>query len=71
MQVGGHMMTLHKGVGGDLSTNNVMDESSCDVCGQETIKIQVECQDITLNKPGLTLAGKPCKVCQHGAKGLT
>ena len=71
MQVEGHLMTLHKDVGGDFSTDNVMDESSCDVCGQATIKMQVECQDITLHRPGLTLARKPCEVCRHRAKGLT
>ena len=39
-------MTLHKDVGGDFSTDNVMDESSCDVCGQATIKMQVECHKL-------------------------
>ena len=58
MQVEGNMMTLHKDIAGDFSTDNEMDESSCDVCGQETIKVQVECIDITLHKPGLKLAGK-------------
>ena len=51
-------MTLHKDVGGKISADNEMDESSCDVCGKETIKVQVECHDITLHKPGLKLAGK-------------
>ena len=58
MQVEGNMMTLHKYIAGDFSTDNVMDESSSDVCGQETIKMRVKCHDITLHKPGLKLAGK-------------
>ena len=57
MQVEGNMMILHKDVGGDFSTDNVMDESSCDVCGQKMIKMEVKCHDITLHKLGLKLAG--------------
>ena len=57
MLVESHMKTLHNYVGGNFSTDNEMDESSCDVCGQEMIKMQVKCHDITLHKPGLKLAG--------------
>ena len=57
MLVESNMKTLHKYVGGDFSTDNEMDESSCDVCGQKMIKMKVKCHDITLHKPGLKLAG--------------
>ena len=57
MLVESHMKTLHNYVGGNFSTGNEMDESSCDVCGQKMIKMEVKCHDITLHKPGLKLAG--------------
>ena len=70
MQVEGHMMTLHKDVGGNFSTDNEMDESSCDVCGQETIKMRVECHDITLHKPGLKLASKALRSLPTWSEGF-
>ena len=63
-------MTLHKDVGGDFSTDNEMDESSCDVCGQETIKMRVKCHDITLHKPGLKLASKALRSLPTWSEGF-
>ena len=56
MLVESHMRKIHNYVGGDFSTDNEMDESSCDVCGQKMIKMAVKCHDNTLHKPGLNLA---------------
>ena len=57
MLVENNMKTLHKYVGRNFSTDNEMDESSCDVCGQKMIKMQVKYHDMSLHKPGLKLAG--------------